>query len=918
MEKLLTALYPNSHFKEGYETAVVCPFHDDKVGSMHIRSVGEDFVYHCKACDVGGNAIDYMAKYLKTTAKAAQQFLETIKNSSYDIQDWKERIANMTEDNYKLLTRFGISKSMLERSGAGTLGTGISFPIDFEGIIVDIRTYIESRSPKVKSILGAKTGFLVPSIGLKGNKVVLTEGEKDALTLLSQGIPAASVTGGCQAIPDKVPYLLDGKEITILYDNDDPGREGALKVAEYLLRNEQIKVTVKIADIKELVKDKPKGDVTDYFVEFNGTREELVNKCLKTAVPITLENLATKPDKKLKTREVKLSEADKYVNEWLESVVQVSATTDSSYTIPATIKVNYMDTYGNPHQEQWQFKKYSNIENIIDLVDDGTDKSFIKKLVGNLTITGTTISDTRIPIYSLNIASTATDTSESGKQATEHAAYIVGSQLDSGKDYKIVYKIIPNHNDGNKSIVLIASAKDMAKDAENFQITKQVIDSLDKVSSLTFDQLIENAKGHINADFNSKLVTVSELTYNSVFEFNMGRYKNLKGCIDSIIVTDTGFGKSITAERLMRTYGVGTRVSLVGSAATPQGLIGGSKAVGKSFQTTAGVIPRNHKGLIMLEELGKNKSDIIKELTDIRTSGKAEIARVSGKISLPASLRMLFSSNPKSDSSGTNKTVDSYANGIEIIQDLLGAREDIGRFDLISILGQSESKNEDPFWQPVQHLTADDMKNKIHWIWTRKTEDIIFEEAATNKIIELQKSLNEDLECDVQIFGRKTWLKLAKVAASVAAYQASHSDDYTKILVKTEHVEKASEILRNLFDNKTFKLKEYVAQERAYTRMDEGATAIMSKMYVKQNQLITQLGIISEIQTRELETVANLDKDAFNQVISDLVRFFLVRNIKGKIIPTEKFRKTYEVVKTAKIIMDYPETVEEEMMKGGR
>lgn len=332
------------------------------------------------------------------------------------------------------------------------------------------------------------------------------------------------------------------------------------------------------------------------------------------------------------------------------------------------------------------------------LVVDGNDMTMARLVVGvkgaKMTVEA---SEKRIPIYSALVSSTSADTAGTGKQATEHSAYVIGTPMDAGKEYDVVYKIIPNEEDGNKSMMLIATHEDQTLLTKEFKITQSIKDTIDKVSALSFEQLIENAKGWVNADFNEKLITVSELTYNSVLQFNMGRYAGLKGCIDSIIVTDTGFGKSITAERLMNAYGVGARVSLVGSASTPQGLIGGSKIVGRGLQTTAGIIPRNHRGLIMFEELGKNKSDILKELTDIRTSGKAEIARVSGKISLPAIIRMLFSSNPKSDSSGTNKTVDSYANGIEIIQDLLGAREDIGRFDLIAILGQSESTTENPF-----------------------------------------------------------------------------------------------------------------------------------------------------------------------------------------------------------------------------
>ena len=58
------------------------------------------------------------------------------------------------------------------------------------------------------------------------------------------------------------------------------------------------------------------------------------------------------------------------------------------------------------------------------------------------------------------------------------------------------------------------------------------------------------------------------------------------------------------------------------------------------FQTRAGVIPQNHRGLIIFEEFGKSNTNILKELTDIRSSNEVRIARVSGTITMPTMVRM--------------------------------------------------------------------------------------------------------------------------------------------------------------------------------------------------------------------------------------------------------------------------------------
>lgn len=63
------------------------------------------------------------------------------------------------------------------------------------------------------------------------DKVVLTEGELDALVLWSQGIPAVSTTSGAISNYKKDwVELLKDKEITICYDNDEAGLKGAAKL----------------------------------------------------------------------------------------------------------------------------------------------------------------------------------------------------------------------------------------------------------------------------------------------------------------------------------------------------------------------------------------------------------------------------------------------------------------------------------------------------------------------------------------------------------------------------------------------------------------------------------------------------------------------------------------------------------------
>lgn len=66
------------------------------------------------------------------------------------------------------------------------------------------------------------------------DKVVITEGEKDALVCWSHNIPAVTSTGGANSFQKDWVPLFKGKEVIICFDNDEAGASGMVKVLEHL------------------------------------------------------------------------------------------------------------------------------------------------------------------------------------------------------------------------------------------------------------------------------------------------------------------------------------------------------------------------------------------------------------------------------------------------------------------------------------------------------------------------------------------------------------------------------------------------------------------------------------------------------------------------------------------------------------
>ncbi|MDA0338710.1 MAG: DUF3987 domain-containing protein [Proteobacteria bacterium] len=136
---------------------------------------------------------------------------------------------------------------------------------DADGIVVDIRRWLppENRQDdERKKMRPWKVGYgaarLFPIDQLEADELVFSEGELDALALISHGISAITLTAGAPTAPDRqAGQCFKGKRVTLLMDHDAAGQKGAISRAEALAPF----CEVQIASWPE---DRDKGwDVTD-------------------------------------------------------------------------------------------------------------------------------------------------------------------------------------------------------------------------------------------------------------------------------------------------------------------------------------------------------------------------------------------------------------------------------------------------------------------------------------------------------------------------------------------------------------------------------------------------------------------------------------------------------------------------------
>lgn len=910
-------IYPDVFFSTDGNTQVCCPFpHFTSEGQPYYEtnpSAGIDIskgLFHCFTCQKGHNEVSFAAEYLGTTQQKAQEFIKTIQNST-DLDSWTYAKNNLKESQEAqlLLDKLGISQQVAEELNLGYKGNGLAIPVILFGRLFDIVTYRPKQTPKYIRKPGSMSGLIIPFdewVSCNKTKTIICAGEKDMMIARSKGFNAITFTGGETNTPSLFLNMFQGKDVYIIYDNDDAGRIGSSKLAAAL---HPYAKSIHNVDLSAICVDKGE-DLWDFFIKYKKTKDDLI-KIMNNTPKITEDQF--KELINIDAPLVSLHEATtpKYIGKMLRSNIQVVATTDTIFSMPTEITGKKGDTMGEKDvvppgtQKHWTLCE-KNYKDMFYLIDSNLKESkilmHIKISLLNFPLKETGISITTRnpkPIYKSVVTDLVVNTSNA--PLTEFTAYSINKRLENGKKYTVTYKIVPHPQDGQRLIMVIKDVEESDEFIDNFKITEDVKESLNKFRVSNgfnfeekFNDTIQRVKGIVDANYNDLLLMVIDLWFHSALQIQVGK-NIIRGYLDTLLVGESRIGKSSTVLALQEMYGLCKTVSLAGTSATIAGLIGGSNKVGGSFQTRAGIIPQNNKGGIIFEELAKCGANIIKELTEIRSSNLVRITRVSGALELPAYVRMLSLTNPKT-TNGVPKPISQYPNGIEILTDIVGTPEDIARYDMIAIFGFNANTEIDPFYTPPTPYSKIDYQTRIRWIWSRKPEQIIVSRAIYTYLIQQCNELNKEFDCFIKIFGIESWKKVLRLATAIAGYMVSTDATYQKIIVEREHIDKAIQILRDLYDNPTFKLKEFVREERRYREFDQKDIDNLQLIYKKNHPVINLLSNASSTTRTNLYSISGLDTTNFNRLIGELSVNNFIRMSTYEIIPTEKFFNTFKKI----------------------
>lgn len=280
----------------------VCPSCGDSKWTHCYMGI-ENGLWSCFKCEAKGNFNQFRAlfgdggidlsAFLQITETGTQAPQKTYTKPQKDIEkEYAVKLLSLYPEHLNYLKSVRkLEDKTIQHFRLGSTGEKISIPIYENGELVNIRYRQDPRhseGAKYTQERGCRTVLFNGDILEDENPetIYLTEGEFDAMQLWQRGYTAVlSTTLGAGNFPDEwVKRLENVKNIFLVYDNDEDGQEGALKVAEKLGRERCKNIILPKA------KNRTKTDVTNFFVD-DGFSLQDFETLVKTAKTISEKDI---------------------------------------------------------------------------------------------------------------------------------------------------------------------------------------------------------------------------------------------------------------------------------------------------------------------------------------------------------------------------------------------------------------------------------------------------------------------------------------------------------------------------------------------------------------------------------------------------------------------------------------------------
>jgi hypothetical protein len=893
----------------GAERTALCVFHDNTDTPALSVNV-QDGLFHCHnpECGASGDVFQFFMRvrdltFAEAVAELATRYGIPIERNTERGDSGVVDEAIVESAHMRLMasgalvewlgTHRGLSVDTLNRWQLGHDGTRYYIPIRDE---VNIRRYKPGERQSHLKMISWREGYggarLWPFDSLEraatnNLPLLLLEGEMDCLLALQMGFNAITVTGGAGTWRSEWNTMVAGRDVWICYDIDGPGRTGALRVAHELAR---VVHSVKIIALP--ITEPDNADFTDYIVGHGHSAEDFYNLIARTpnfqaaeAEPVPAEDRAPTT--------LHLSQASRaeHYNQAIRFGVVVSGKTTAPYLVPKTVRMSCSMPGARMCERCPVAARAGNLTHELTYdsnqilqftgVPDATVSRLLKTMVGipsKCTYVDTAVAES-MNVEEVQLIPEIERTEEEAPYVTRLAFYL-GHGLQANRGYTMTGLTVP---DPKKQLAthLIHTAVPAQSNIDAFRLTDEVVAQLavfqpsrPGVEGLWehLDTVYEDLERHTRIYQRRDLMLVVDLTFHSVLSFDLQGDRLVRGWCEALVIGDSRTGKTTVVQRLVDYYGAGEFSS--GENTTLAGLVGGLHQIGTSWALQWGRIPLNDRRLVVIDEAGNMPLDQIARLSSMRSSGVAEVIKVHTERTR-ARTRGIWISNPRGGSGG-GKPLSSYSQGVLAVKELIGAPEDIARFDLVVTAASGDVElsviNAQRQRERPERFTDTLCHQRVMWAWSRSADQVCFTTEAVDHLLQraTEQGYRYRYATEIPLVEpNEQRVKLARLAVAAAAMFFSHVEgDATRIQVLPEHVEFAFQFTERLYAKPSLAFREYAdaVSARFELRNELEVSSIVRRIPTAARQLMEQ----EHLTQRDLQEVLGLSGDDLRNAITKL------------------------------------------------
>lgn len=842
-----------------------CPFHDDTHASANVNITTG--LWFCHACNEGGSPIDFVMKRDNLPVKEAMLVVGRAagipdpgkKNGADGAPTPAKPASKLTEENVvawhaaakrhaDLMRWFaekrGYTVETVDKWQLGWDGQRVTIPVrDKGGRLVNVRRYKRDAVGTQGKMLGLEPGLnearLFPLDVPLPEEVLLVEGEWDMMLAHQHGLTnTLTVTSGAGTWnADFTPYF-EGRRVTIAYDNDDAGRKGAQRIARILSDT----CSVFILNIPNLPE---KGDITDFFVEQQRSGDELNALILDAGPYVSAPAIEDEPE----AVKVALNQAShaQYRNLRLEMSVMLSGKAMTPYTIPYEFDfecgMNNKRFCGacemmevNGHRS---VRVNANDPATLALINVSSSSQYtalrtLAKAHPSCTYGRATVKSS-INVEEMRLIAELDTESRTGEsEYVNRTGYYLGHGLLPNRSYSM-YGYSHPFPKTQATVHVINEAIPSQDNISAFALTPEINETMRMFEPVggqpveeKWDDIYNDLRLHVHRIQDRLDMQIAyDLAWHSVIDFYFNGAYVRRGWVEVMAMGDSGQGKTEMAMNLLTHYRMGERVQ--GEQSSVAGLMGGLEKLGDTWMLSWGRLPLNDKRLVVIDETQGLAPQAIESLSDVRATGVAEITKIRTERT-HSRCRLIWLANPT-----TGQTLSQHNQGVTAIRDLFKKPEDIRRLDFAITVASGDvdfarAINVRHVDAGPQRYSSEACRVLILWAWSRRSDQITFESAATDLILAEATRMGRRYHPAIPLVEPADQrLKLARLAVAAAARVHSCDESGEVIVVRQEHVAFVVAYLDRIYNGRSMSYGEFSDQQRGAEELDPDSEAAIRR-----------------------------------------------------------------------------------------